>query len=292
MAALPVIDSALVRRLVATQFPAWADLPVRRVRPGGWDHRTFRLGEALCVRLPSAHHYASQVNKEQHWLPRLAPQLPLPIPEPVAHGAPGEGYPLAWSVYRWIDGVPAERDAIADPVAFAITLAEFLTALQAIDAGDGPPPGAHNFQRGGPLAHYADEVERALVTLAPALDAPCARELFAAALATRWSRPPVWVHGDVAAGNLLLRDGVLAAVIDFGCCAVGDPACDLTIAWTLLDGEARTAFREAVTTDADCWRRARGWALWKALVTITDDRDPDGEAAAVVAALLAEHGAA
>ncbi|MDB5482920.1 MAG: aminoglycoside phosphotransferase [Caulobacteraceae bacterium] len=262
------IDAALARRLVAGQFPEWADLPIAPVTPGGWDNLTLRLGPGLLVRLPSAARYAAQVEKEQFWLPRLAPLLPLPIPAPVAMGEPAEDYPWPWSVYEWLEGEPAETSRIADPVRFADNLAGFLEALHAIDTWEGPPPGAHNFDRGGSLAVYDGETRRAIAALGGRIDVAAATAVWEAALAAPWSGPPVWVHGDFAADNLLVRDGDLSAVIDFGCCAVGDPACDLAIAWTFLEGEAREAFRARLPLDPGVWARARGWTLWKALIVM------------------------
>jgi aminoglycoside phosphotransferase (APT) family kinase protein len=264
----PPLDAGLARRLVAAQFPEWAHLPIAPVVPGGWDNRTFRLGDRLLVRLPSAARYAVQVAKEQLWLPRLAPELPLPIPAPVAIGVPGEGYPWPWSVYEWLDGEPAEPSRIADPVRFADDLAGFLGALHALDPGDGPVFGVHSFQRGGPPAVYDGETRRAIAALDGLIDAPAVTAVWEAALAAAWRGPAAWVHGDLAAGNLLVRDGALSAVIDFGCCAVGDPACDLAIAWTFLDGEAREAFRTRLPLDAGVWARGRGWTLWKALIVM------------------------
>lgn len=275
----PAIDTPLVQRLIAAQFPAWARLPIRPVRSSGWDNRTFRLGDEMSVRLPSAAPYACQVDKEQRWLPRLAPELPLPIPTPLARGAPGEGYPWPWSIYRWLGGEAAARDRITRLPRFATDLAEFLLALQRIDASQGPAPGTHNFVRGGPLATYHDETERALASLGAELDAAAARAVWRDALATRWQRPPVWVHGDITAGNLLVQHGELSAVIDFGCCAVGDPACDLAIAWTLFDGDSRAAFAAALKLDPATWARARGWALWKALITLAEQRDTNPDKA-------------
>ena len=269
------VDAPLVARLIAAQFPRWAGLPVRPVEPGGWDNRTFRLGDDLSVRLPSAEPYAGQVAKEHRWLPRLAPLLPLPIPVPLALGRPDEGYPWPWSVYRWLDGEPAAPERIADPRRFATELARFLAALQRIDPAGGPPPGPHNFFRGGPLTVYDAETRRAIAALRDGIDAEAATATWEAALRAPWPGPPVWVHGDVAAGNLLLRHGRLSAVIDFGCTGVGDPACDTTIAWTLLSGESRAAFRAALPLDRATWARGRGWALWKALITLAAHRDTD-----------------
>ena len=183
------------------------------------------------------------VDKEHRWLPVLASQLPLPIPVPLAKGEPGAGYPYSWSVYQWLGGEPASADRIADPVRFAVDLAGFLTALRGIDRAGGPRPGKHNWFRGGTLRTYDAETQNALAALAGHVDAGLAREIWQTALDARWDGAESWFHGDVAEGNLLLNDGQLAAVIDFGTCGVGDPACDLAIAWTLLTADGRQAFR-------------------------------------------------
>ena len=260
------IDAALVRRLVDAQFPQWADLPIRPVRFGGWDNRTFHLGEQMTVRLPSAATYAPQVEKEQRWLPKLAPLLPLAIPTPLAMGAPTEDYPWPWSIYRWIDGDTAAIERIADLDQFATGLAEFLVALQQIDATGGPAPGPHNFFRGGSPAYYDREARQAIATLGDRIDGKAATAVWEAALAAEWHGTPVWFHGDVSHGNLLVKDGRLSAVIDFGTSGVGDPACDLYIAWTFLDRQSRDAFRAALPLDDATWARGRGWTLWKALI--------------------------
>lgn len=262
------IDVPLVRRLVTSQFPQWADLPIKPVEFGGWDNRTFHLGDRMTVRMPSAAPYALEVEKEQAWLPRLAPLLPLPIPTPLGLGVPAEGYPWPWSIYRWIEGEVATRTRIADMGEFASELASFLVALYQVDATDGPLPGLHNFYRGGPLTTYDGETRRAIKTLGDRIDTEAVSEVWEAALASTWDRPPVWFHGDVAPGNLLVRDGRLSAVIDFGTSGVGDPACDLVIAWTLFEGESRDVFRSTLPFDEGTWARGRGWALWKALITM------------------------
>ncbi|MET9274916.1 aminoglycoside phosphotransferase family protein [Kribbella sp. NPDC003557] len=261
------IDAGLVRRLIAQQFPQWADLPVTPVQVDGWDNRTFRLGATLTARLPTHAGYVAAVDKEHAWLPVLGPQLPVEIPEAVAKGAPGEGYPHPWAIRRWIDGRTASHETVTDLPGFAEAIAEFIRALQAVDPTGGPLAGAHSFQRGGPPAYYHDETIEAMAALKGRIDTDLAREVWDAALATAWDRPPVWFHGDIANGNLLVRDGRLSAVIDFGTSGVGDPACDLVIAYTFFSGASRAAFREAVDQDAVTWARARGWALWKALIT-------------------------
>ena len=226
------IDVALARSLVASQFPRWADLPVAPVALDGWDNRTFRLGDELSIRLPTGPWYARQVEKEQRWLPVLAPQLPLPIPQPVARGEPSDAFPYPWSVYRWLEGEVAAVAPVADPVAFAVDLARFLARLRRVDATDGPEPGEHNFFRGGPPSHYEAETLAAIERLGDAIPRPAVERVWAEAVSTVWDRDPVWFHGDVAVGNLLVRDGRLAAMLDFGTSGVGDPACDLVIAWT------------------------------------------------------------
>lgn len=286
------IDTSLVRRLLTAQFPDWAKLPLRPVAQQGWDNRTFRLGNDLAVRLPSAARYAAQVDKEQTWLPRLAANLPLAIPIPIAKGKAGEGYPWPWSVYRWLEGEPAATGRIDDRKAFAATLAKFLVALQRIDAASGPPSGEHSFHRGGSLAIYDSETRRAIAILGDSIDAKGARDVWEKALSTPWSLASVWFHGDVAASNLLVREGCLAAVIDFGCCGVGDPACDLVIAWTFLDA-GRDAFRAVVALDDPTWARARGWALWKALIVLaglpgTNQADAD-HCSRIIETVVAEH---
>jgi aminoglycoside phosphotransferase (APT) family kinase protein len=286
-----IIDEELARRLVARQFPDWADLPITPVERGGVDNRTFRLGRELTVRLPAGEWYALQVAKEQRWLPVLAPQLPLPIPTPIAQGEPGEGYPHAWSVYRWLEGQPA-HGPITDLDDFATRLAGFLVALQQVDATDGPGPGRHNFFRGGPLSTYAEESEAAIDDLGKEVDADACRRMWSDALSAEWTGDPVWFHGDIAVGNLLTRGGRLAAVIDFGTSGVGDPACDVVIAWTRFSGTSRTAFRRTLGVDRRTWSRGRGWALWKALITLRGQLE-DGpgtipESRRVIDAVLAD----
>ena len=196
-----MIDVSLARRLIDSQFPQWSQLPIRAVEFDGWDNRTFRLGSELSIRLPSGPWYAQQVDKEQRWLPVLAPQLPLPIPMPVAKGEPDSGFPYPWSVYRWLDGELASKARIDDLPGFATTLAGFLNALRRIDATGGPAPGQHNFYRGGPLATYEEEALQAIDTLGNEVPGDSVKRVWDDAMTTSWDREPVWVHGDVAAGE-------------------------------------------------------------------------------------------
>ena len=236
------IDAALVRRLIAAQFPQWSALPVTPVAVDGWDNRTYHLGEDMTVRLPTASGYVPGVAKENDWLPRLAPQLPVDVPPILATGVPGEGYPFPWSVRGWLHGETADPTRIEDMSQFAVSIAEFIRALQRCDAVGGPPGGEHSSYRGASPAYYDEDTRRCLTALTGRVDTVRAAKVWDAALAAEWCGPPVWFHGDIAAGNLLVADGKLTAVIDFGTSGVGDPACDLVIAWTMFTGDSRQAF--------------------------------------------------
>lgn len=261
-----MIDISLVSRLIGTQFPQWKDLPIKPVSSSGWDNKTFHLGKHMLVRMPSSAHYEAQVEKEQFWLPKLESLLPLPIPQPLALGRAAEGYPWKWSIYRWLEGDTATPTNISDLCVFATNLGQFLTELQRINTTGAPLPGNHNFYRGGDLKVYHSETQQAIAALKGKIDTEAATRVWEEALATNWNNDPVWIHGDIALGNLLVRDGQLCAVIDFGMMAIGDPACDLTIAWTLLKDKSREIFRTILRLDEDTWTRGRAWTLWKAMI--------------------------
>ena len=259
------INRLLVEKLISNQFPKWADLLIKPVASSGWDNRTFHLGENMTIRLPSNAEYAPQVEKEQYWLPKLAPHLPLAIPQPIAMGKPSSEYPWHWSIYQWIDGSSVTNAQITDLNLFSKSLAEFLNALQKCDTSGAPKAGPENFYRGSNLRVYENETRKAITQIK---DKDLEKKLAAIwekALASLWRNEPVWIHGDIAVGNLLIRDGKLVAVIDFGQLAIGDPACDLAIYWTFLSGESREIFRDVLKLDNDTWHRARGWVLWKTL---------------------------
>jgi aminoglycoside phosphotransferase (APT) family kinase protein len=196
----------------------------------------------MVVRMPSSADYACQVEKEHQWLPQLAPHLPLLVPEPLAIGKTDCGYEHLWSVYRWIEGKMSSRETITDLPAFAKSLAHFLLALHEIDACGGPALGLHSFFRGGSLAVYDEQVKQALNILQGKIDTQAAIRLWNTALASCWDRGPVWVHGDISLGNLLVQNSRLHAVIDFGQLTTGHPASDLTINWTLFKDESREIF--------------------------------------------------
>lgn len=260
------VDDALVRALVADQFPESAHLPVHPAPQSGWDNRTFLLGNDMVARLPSAQCYEAQVHREQRWLPYLHSRLPVEVPQPLALGRPGRGYPWSWSIYRWIAGDTAANSPPSNVSQFAEDLALFLNSLHKVPADGGPRPGPDNFHRGGALDVYDWQFREAMAVLGSSIDRAAALAVWDAAIASNWSDPPVWVHGDLALGNLLVRDGRLAAVIDFGQLCVGDPACDLAIAWTFFRAPHRHAFRARLALDPATWQRGRAWALWKAAI--------------------------
>ena len=270
-------DASLVRRLLAAQFPQWADLPMEPVASAGTDNALYRLGDDMAVRLPRIH-WAAGVDKEHEWLPKLAPFLPLAIPVPLAKGNPGEGYPWQWSVYRWLEGENATIEQIVDLSQAATDLAHFIVALQQIDPTGGPPA-----RRGVPLATRDQPTREAIAALHGTLDANIVTAAWNVALeAPAWQGPPVWVHGDLLPGNLLVKQGRLSAVIDFAGLGVGDPACDLMIAWNLFTAETRDLFHAALAVDDATWARGRGWALSQALIFIPYylDTNPVGVAIA------------
>lgn len=280
------IDVSLVKQLVAAQFPEWADLPISPVEIHGHDNRTFRLGDKMGVRMPSGKRYAKHVGTEHEWLPKLEPHLPLPIPVPLGKGVPGLGYPWPWSINKWLDGEHASAERISDLPEFAIDVASFLNALQAADASGAPRPGKDNFFRGGELAVYDSEVRGCVDALTGEIDTQAVISIWERALKARWDRPPVWVHGDVAAGNLLVKDGRLCAVVDFGQLAAGDPSCDTTLAWTFFSESSRKKFRAKLNVDDRTWVRGRGWAIWKALLELQAHRTKDLQRAALAEGVI------
>ncbi|MDQ6681991.1 MAG: aminoglycoside phosphotransferase family protein [Chloroflexota bacterium] len=219
--------------------------------------------------MPSAAGYTSQVVKEHRWLPYLAAHLPIRVPQPLELGQPGLGYPFAWSIGRWLDGQVLSLSHHTDSVRLARDLAAFLVALRRVPTAGGPSAGPLTLYRGTPLEHYVDEARRACRSLSTRESVTVERVLDEA-VESRWKHEPVWFHGDIEADNVLLRDGRLHAMLDFGCAGVGDPACDLVIAFTWFDRSSREVFRKAVEVDDGTWRRARGWAVWKAAITLAD----------------------
>lgn len=267
------ITAELVRRLLAEQFPEWADLPLTPVERSGWDNITMRLGETMSVRLPSADMYATQVDKEHAWLPRIRDHVSVDVPRPLGKGRPSDLFPRPWSVYAWLPGEQVAVDRVHDLERLAADVAHFLNTLYRVDTTGGPAAGLHSFYRGAVPGHWDESARTAIDALGDVIDTSLATDVWETALSSTWSAAPVWFHGDMSAGNMLARDGRLSAVIDFGTCGIGDPACDLVVAWSLFEGASREAFRRALDLDDDTWARARGWMLWKAAITLRQARE-------------------
>jgi aminoglycoside phosphotransferase (APT) family kinase protein len=266
----PIITPSLVKTLISEQFPEWSHLVIQPVALSGWDNRTFHLGKDLLVRLPSAEGYATQPEKEQCWLPQLAPHLSLKIPEPLAMGKPSEIYLWHWSIYRWIEGSSVNTLVLngAELENTARALANFLNELHRIESLHGPLPGEHNYYRGAHPSVYDAETRATITQLHPIIDEEAVMALWEKAIASSWDKSPVWIHGDFASGNILMKQDKVVAVIDFGCMGIGDPACDLVIAWTLFKNDSRALFKSLLNLDDNTWARARGWALWKACLEL------------------------
>jgi aminoglycoside phosphotransferase (APT) family kinase protein len=250
-------DAELVRRLLAAQHPQWADLPIVRVASAGTDNAMYRVGDDLAVRLPRIHWAVDTVAKEQRWIPVLAPRLPLAVPLPISSGTPEAFFPYPWSVVQWLPGEPATLDRLDDPVAAARELAAFVRALRTVD-----PTGAPTHHRGSPVRLQAEGVREGIAGLRGEVDADALRAAWDRVMRARdYEGPPMWFHGDLSYLNLLAQDGKLTAVIDWGTCAVGDPAIETIIAWSLFPPDARAAYRDALEIDDDTWERGKGWVI-------------------------------
>jgi aminoglycoside phosphotransferase (APT) family kinase protein len=265
-----LISAKVVAQLIAEQFPQWAYLPLMPLKVDGWDNTTFRLGDDLSVRLPNEDANIPQVEKESTWLPVIEAGVSCPVPTVLAIGKPTDAFPRPWSIRSWLPGTIASLDSIDDLPKFAHDLATFLRSLRMVDVTNGPAAGSHSHHRGSPLQTYSKSAIRAISSCANDIDADAVTRAWETALDATSQLDPVWFHGDVSASNLLIDNGKLSAVIDFGCCGVGDPACDLAIAWTFLDTESRTVFEATNKLDDNTWERGRGWALWKALLVLED----------------------
>ena len=257
------INPQLVHQLLANQFPHLCDLPVTAVRSTGTVNAIYRLGDELCVRLPRVQLWADDLVKELEWLPRLAGCLPLIVPEPVAKGEPGSGYPLSWAIYRWIEGETFASNGVGDEHQAATALAQFVAELQRIDPSDAPRSGRR------PLVELDEGTRTAIESLSGIVDTDEAMSAWEISLgAQEWDGSLVWIHCDLLPHNLLVESKKLTAVIDFGAAGIGDPAQDVTPAWSVFGNTGRDVFRRVLDVDAPTWVRARGYALHQAALII------------------------
>lgn len=271
----------LAKKLITTQFPEYTHLAVSEVEQQGHDNRTYRLGKDMLIRIPTAESYALKVPKEQKLLPKLAKHLSVAIPAPVKMGAPSADYPYPFSIYKWLKGCSANHVQLDGKALehIALRLATFLKELQGIADIEGPDPGQHNWWRGCHISIYDKGAREQIANLADIIDANSALDLWEKACSTKWQEKPVWIHGDFATGNILIKDNKLSGIIDFGGMAVGDPACDLVIAWTYLSGTSRKIFMQETNLDINTWTRARAWALWKATFDLCQIEDKNSSEA-------------
>lgn len=259
------VDGALVRDLLRDQFPALAGQPLRLVEPWGTDNALWRLGEDLIVRLPRIYWATGQIELEAAWLPRIAAHLPVTIPEPVAIGQPGSGYPYRWAIHRWVPGEPADPRTITDAEEFAVGLSRVVRALREIPSDDAPAA----VGRARPLQDYADGALAAIESARHLIDTAAAIAVWDEALAAEpYHGPAVWVHGDLE-GNCLVRHGRLAGLVDWGSACVGDPAVDIQVVWSpLFTPASRERFIDELEVDEATVSRSRGAAIQQACAAL------------------------
>ena len=263
---MTVINIHLVQSLINSQFPQYSNLPIKPVEHMGHDNRTFRLGDTMLIRIPSAECYASKVEIEQKWLPKLAPHISLEIPQPFHMGKPSKEYPYNWSIYKWIEGDSLntiDKNTL-DLEEIAKDLANFLNELHKIDTTNAPESGKRTFYRGCSPKLYDDDTRKYIKQLEGIVDSRKALLVWENAINSEWKQKPVWIHGDLAVGNILVKDNKINSIIDFGGMSIGDPACDLVMYWNFFNEESKEIFKNNIDLDKNTWNRAKGWALWKA----------------------------
>lgn len=252
-----LIDDATVRRLLTSQFPQWSSRPLERVPDSGTDSAIYRLGKDLGIRMPRIHWAVQQIDKEFKWLGRLARDLPTALPVPIAKGEPGSDYPYPWLIYPWIQGMSLDHAEVRDWRLLVSQIADFILELERIPPEGGPKPR----MRGGSLAKCDESARLGIRYAERMIDMAQALRVWQTAVeAPAWNHDPVWIHGDLLPGNILVRDEQLAGVIDWSGASVGDPACDAMLAWALPQA-VRKQFRDALGFDDATWARARGWVV-------------------------------
>jgi aminoglycoside phosphotransferase (APT) family kinase protein len=276
-------DADLVRRLLTSQLPQWASLPIARSHSSGTANAIYRLGDDMVARLPRIDWAVTCLVRELEWLPQLASLLPFEVPRPLAAGSPDEEYPWPWAVYGWLEGSNPNVDDPVDEHRLADDVAHLIRALRDIEL-EGP-----SSRRGRPLTAQDEAARAALAGLHDEIDVDAATAAWNRALrAPEWSGRPMWLHGDLLPGNLLVREGRLTGVLDFGLVGVGDPACDLVAAWSVLPQSSRAHFRDELDVDEATWARGRGWALSVGLIALPYYRHTNPAFADVARRLIRE----
>lgn len=252
----------LVKDLLLGQFPEWASDPIQIMQPEGTDNAMYRLGNNKLIRLPRTKGSSLNIEKEMTWLPKLEPSLPIPIPKIIGTGFPDKDYPFHWLICEWLDGLNPNQEGMLDEHMAAKDLGAFVKAMQHINPVNGP-----SCRRGKPLNTCDEEVKKSIPLLKELYDEKLISELWEfTSNVPLWEHDPVWIHGDLHSGNLLAKEKKIVGVVDWGLAGVGDPACDMMVAWTLLGQEGRKIFRSIVQPDDDTWHRGRGWALFLGIV--------------------------
>lgn len=262
------VTDALIRELLAKHTPQWADLPVHRVNSSGTDNALFRIGDGLVLRVPRRETAAQLVSKELDWLPHLD-GLPLAIPKLRYRGRVDLGIECEFGIFDWMQGEIATPENIHDVDDAAVALAGFLKALHKKATDRAPAAGPHNKMRGTPLTVMSMYVIPAIETVSDEINSYAAEELWRTAISETHGAPPVWLHGDLKADNLLTTGGKLSGVIDWGLSAVGDPAADYATAWSWVNPEARETFKNALELSDSDWLRGKAWALYGAVIALS-----------------------
>jgi len=266
------ITKQLAKNMLEEQFPQFKDLEITDIKIGGWDNKVFRLGDDKLIKMPIAKKYEIQIDTTFHWLPKLANHLPFKIPQPLGRGKPSPAYPFKWAIYNWIEGDTVFESKNIDGEKFADDLVTFIKDLHKINIDNAPAPSIHNFYRGGDLRIYDTEIIASISALKGKIDYRKAMQIWEKSIASQYHDSPLWIHGDLSLGNILLEEGQIKAIIDFGMIAAGDPACDLAVAYNIFTADVREEFIIKMDMKKDVWDRAKGWALWKSLISFANPK--------------------
>lgn len=267
------VAQELAQSLIDRQFPVWSYLPLKKIDSAGTDNSVYRLGDEMAVRFPVSVSAAEQITKEHSWLPKLS-SFAVAIPVIIGAGQPATEFPFPWSVVNWIDGKDAVSENVSDWLKMAEDLGQFVSVLRGQNTLGAPTAGKHNGYRGTALVNLDQVARYAMNDLEDIFDKACLLKIWEQALGIEpWAGAPVWIHGDIHAANIIVRNGSLAGIIDFGLMGVGDPACDLALAWSLLPTHARDVFRAAANVNEPTWQRGKGWGLYIGVIALSYYRE-------------------